>query len=196
VSKVIDLNKRRKGVVGEIVNIVDARELGLVKDKDFHVASIIVVDNHNKGYALGGYLGIKSNDLFREKVGTPIKIAKSLVKDAGVYETPYNHELFHLKFYELKSEIDIDLAIELGFGVIEYNGKYHVYSPYMQNKPQLLGGELVMLKVFVQLLNPKNIDVNLMQYFNGVKSFVKAHILIDPEKHIKQLERIFKGFYR
>lgn len=190
-GKIIDLNEKRKGVINEIVNIVDATNLEL--NIDFQIASIIVMDKEMDVHSLGGFLKTKSSTLFSRKAVNPIEIAKTNTKgkEVDVYSTPFpKSETIHLKFYELKSDINIDLATEIGLGVVKYNGKYHIYYPYMSNEPREIVMEMLMLKIYIQLLNPRNVDISLAKNFDKIEDEVMSRMIIDMPKHMNRLKEI------
>ncbi|WP_141097560.1 hypothetical protein [Paenibacillus aquistagni] len=139
---------------------------GLVNDLDFEIISILVMDNEYNAYSLGGFLGSTSNQLYEGKTGFLVQ-AKGLIKVHGkekdvlwVAPTLYTGG-DNVKFYKLKSDIDVDIASEVGLGVVMYQGELMIYSPQPNNDPIDAIYEMIKLKVYLQLMHPENLDIKL-----------------------------------
>lgn len=193
-SNVVNIDTKRKGVLEFIEDIIDANELN--KDEDFEIVSFVVMDQNFETFSLGGFLGEKSINLFRDSIGRPIEIAKKFVegKNVGfITETQYNKTDKQM-FYKMKDEVDIDLAIEVGLGVVKYNNEYMIYVPFLNEDPTTIGYGMMMLKVYAQLQNPHKIDINLKQNFEENYDLIMVHMLgASPAniRHISRLEEIF-----
>lgn len=193
-GELINLKKKLKGAEKYL-------ESGLVvsglSKEDYTILSMIVMDNDFQGYSLGGFLGKSSNELFENVSGKPIDIAKSLVKESektneGVMQTPMP-KLNKIVFYKLKNTtIDIDLATELGLGVVEYKNERMIYSPFYTENPKEAVYEMLRLKIYLQLLNPDDLDESLKDSFMRNEDLIQSMILINMPKHSNQLKRIYQ----
>lgn len=86
----------------------------------------------------------------------------------------YNSESFlfcsTLAFYKINGEVDIDLATELGLGVVRYNKEYHLYFPYIREDPIYTLYEMTMFKVYLQLLYPDQVDEAFRKDFFEIRN--------------------------
>ncbi|GIP52920.1 hypothetical protein [Paenibacillus vini] len=193
-----DLVHFRTKEIGSLVkyieSVIDASEL--VKDVDFEIISLIVLDKEFKAHSLGGFLGTKSNEVFQGKSGF-LKQANHLINEnvrnnevEAVFATEYQHSS-DIVFYKINGGIDIDLATEVGLGVVLYNGVLMLYSPKEKGNSMDTVYEVVKLKVYFQLIHPESIDENLKGSFKKNADLIQSLMLIDSWKHIGILEEIF-----
>jgi hypothetical protein len=194
---VVYMNK--KNVFG-VAKYLDTgyRTKGLVNGVDFEVVSFLILDLLNlKGYSLGGYLKSSSNELFNNTNGDYLNATNALInamkKDgevAGVSETliPNNEDYV---FYQLKGvEIDIDLATEIGLGVVKYKGDYMFYYPHYQETNDAYV-EMMLMKTYFQLKYPENIDKKIKENFENYLKAVRPLMTINVPKHIQRLKEIY-----
>ncbi|ASS66993.1 hypothetical protein NYE70_22165 [Paenibacillus sp. FSL R5-0407] len=194
-GELVYFQKRDVGALEKYIDlIIDASEL--VKDVDFEIVSMIVMDNEFDTYSLGGFLGTSSNDLFQGNSGA-LEQARSLLKEKGklddieaVFTTQFQSNS-NLAFYRIKDRVDIDLATEVGLGVVSYKGELMIYSPQVDEDPTDTVYEMVRLKVYFQLIHPESIDENLKESFKKSADLIQSLMLIDSWKHIGILEEIF-----
>lgn len=190
-NKVVNIGKKRKGVMNQIKRMIDASDM--VKGVDFDIASFIVLDNELSAHSLGGYLDNSSNELFKHNKGKFADVANRLTEGKDIQfiaETQYIEDVNHRMFYSMKEEIDIDLATELGLGVVYHKNEYLIYCPFIDDDPEQIVHELVMLRIYTQLRNPKVVDVNLAQKFTNVEDVVISYILSNQkviDKHMNKL---------
>lgn len=190
-GKVLYLNRQDEGIARYMDSGIDASQL--VKGVDFHIASIVVMDENFGTHSLGGFLGTNSNELFQGIEGDYIGMVKTLVVDKGVegfIETPYHNGV---PFYRVKGDVNIDLATELGLGVVRYQGEYLLYSPSSKDDPMDAVSEMLMLKVYFQLMYPNEIDQRLAASFSKLRTMLMVNMTANAQKHINRLKEIFTG---
>jgi hypothetical protein len=193
-GELLYFRKNDTGLLAQYVeSIVDAS--GLFKDVDFEIASSIVMDSEYETFSLGGFLGSTSNKLFQGRSGF-LEQAKNLIKEQGkekdvmwVAPTQYKGG-DDVKFYKIKGGIDIDLATEVGLGVVSYRGELLIYSPQAIEDSIDAVHEMVKLKVYLQLLHPENIDVKLKESFEKNAELIQSLMLFNNWSHMERLEEI------
>lgn len=177
-----------------IDSMIDASKL--VKDVDFEIISLIVLDKEFQAHSLGGFLGTKNNEVF-QRGSSFIKQAHRLIKEnvrnnevEAVFTTEYKPSS-ELVFYKINGGIDIDLATEIGLGVVLYNGVLMLYSPDQKGNAMDTVYEMIKLKVYFQLLHPESIDENLKGSFKKNADLIQSLVLINSLKHTGKLVDIF-----
>jgi hypothetical protein len=98
----------------------------------------------------------------------------------------------NVKFYKLKCDIDIDLATEVGLGVVLYQGDMMIYSPQPNNDPIDAVYEMIKLKVYLQLMHDENVDMKLKESFDKQAELIQSLMLINHRWHMERLEIIFE----
>ncbi|OME54028.1 hypothetical protein BSK59_15720 [Paenibacillus odorifer] len=187
-GELIYMRKQDEGIARYINSGINASELK--NGKDFHVASIVVLDTTMGSHSLGGFLGTKSNVLFRDKEEGFKSIAIELMNDKNaefVFETEIPKS--DLAFYRLAEEIDIDLATEIGFGVVRYNGEYLIYSPFYKSPIDAVS-EMLMLKIYFQLIHPDEVDPKLKNAFVTFEDVIQSKMIVNSAKHMNRLKEI------
>lgn len=192
-GKLIYMNKTEEGVTKYMTEGVNAS--GLKKGIDFTVVSFVVLDNEFTSHSLGGFLGKSSVKLFKNVIGGYRAFAESLVANKqveAVFETPYP-KIENPVFYKLNEEIDIDLATEIGLGVVLYNGEYMIYNPSNTGNPMDAIAEMFALKVYFQLRHPEEVDEKLKGSFNKFEDIIMTNMIVNGKKHMNTLKKIFKS---
>jgi hypothetical protein len=196
-GEVVYMNKKKIFGVAKYLD-TGYRTKGLVNGVDFEVVSFIILDLLNlKGYSLGGYLKTSSNELFNNINSNYLDATNTLINEmkkdgevAGVSETliPNNEDY---AFYQLKGvEIDIDLATEIGLGVVKYRGHYMLYYPHYQQESDAYV-EMMLMKTYFQLKYPENIDEKIKENFAKYEKAIRPLISINVPKHMKRLKEIY-----
>lgn len=182
-----------KGAAKFVRQTISAKSL--VFGRDFEVVSFVVVDKDNCLYTLGSYIGKTSNDLFAGQAKDFAACAKDQINGSGaarLIPTPYPKNPEHVEFYQLSCDIDIDLAVEMGLGVVKYGEKFAIYCPKPIVDPIEIIYEVFRLNLYIQLLNPDNIDQKLKEGFHRNKDLIESIFLLNTDKHMMRLEDIFK----
>ncbi|MCY9757751.1 hypothetical protein M5X00_26335 [Paenibacillus alvei] len=188
-GKLLYLNKQDEGIARYMDSGIDASKLQ--KGVDFHIASIFLVDDNFEAHSLGEYIGKSSNELFQGIESGYIQVAKKIISGVtGLMETPYNKGV---PFYRVKGNIDIDLATDVGLGVVRYQGEYYLYSPTSDDDPMDAIMEMIMLKVYFQLMNPNEVDQKLAASFSKFHKMILVNMTSNAQKHINRLKEIFAG---
>ncbi|MGG1940392.1 hypothetical protein ABFY57_11950 [Paenibacillus polymyxa] len=196
-GELVYFRKKETGLLAQYMDsTIDTSEL--VKDADFEIVSMIVMDNEYDTFSLGGFLQNSSNKLLQGESGF-LEQAKKLIKEQGkekdvmwVAPTQYIGG-DDVKFYKIKGDIDIDLAAEVGLGVVLYQGELMIYSPQPNEDPMDAVHEMVKLKVYLQLMHPENVDVKLRESFEKNSELIQSLMLIDHWKHMERLEEILRS---
>ncbi|TVX86035.1 hypothetical protein [Paenibacillus agilis] len=189
-GKVLYMNKRDEGIAKYMKINIDTSKLK--RGVDFHIASIFVVDENFGVNSLGGFLKESSNELFQKLESDYIGKAKKLLDgkgSEGFMETPH-HE--GVPFYKVNGDINIDLATEIGLGVVNFQGEYMLYAPSSKNDPMDAVTEMLMLKVYFQLMYPNEIDQKLGESFSRLRNTILTNMTANQAKHINRLKEIFK----
>lgn len=193
-GEVVYLRKNQEGVTKYISEIISANNL--IKGRDFEVVSFLVLDSDFTSHSLGGFLRSTSNKLFKDVVVGHSTFALSLVADKnveGVMETPMSKN-DNLVFYRLAEEVNIDLATEIGLGVVRYKGEYLVYSPSnTENNPIDIINEMLSIKVYMQLFHPEDVDYNLKKSFEDYENLIQSNMIVNAAKHMNTLKTTFRN---
>lgn len=196
-GELVYFRKKEMGLVEQYLDsMIDGS--GLEKDVDFEIVSMIVMDNEYDTYSLGGFLGSTSNKLFKgntdffEQAKGLIKVQDKEKEVMWVAPTQYNGG-DNVKFYKLKCGIDIDLATEVGLGVVLYQGDMMIYSPQPNNDPIDAVYEMIKLKVYLQLMNDEIVDMKLKESFDKQAELIQSLMLINHRRHLERLEIIFEN---
>lgn len=190
-ADVVFMNKKQEGFLKYLDS--QTKLYGLKKDIDFEIVSIVVLSDYSKAFSLGEFLGIRSNELFKDSKGKYLNTAKKLLQEKqfkAISETLYPR-INEVSFYEVKDQIDIDLASEVGLGVVKYKEKYMLYYPFQGEDPKSIVYEMLMLKVYFQLLHPEDVDVKLQAGFGKYASLIQSMMVANGRKHIQRLKEIF-----
>jgi hypothetical protein len=190
-GNVVFINKEKEGLIKYLDSATNVS--GLKNGVDFEIVSFVFFADNFQAYSLGGFLGTRSNDLFKEENGKYINTAKRLVKGTkikAIAATPYP-TIDNVAFYEVKGQIDIDLATEIGLGVVSYKNKYMLYYPFLTADPISVVYEMLMLKVYFQLLYPEDVDVKFKSAFEKYADLIQSMMVVNGRKHIKRLKEIF-----
>lgn len=192
-GKLIYMNKKEEGVAKRLAEGINAA--GLKKGIDFTIVSFLVLDEEFASHSLGGFLGRSSVKLFKTVIGGYRAFAESLVADKGVeavVETPYP-KIENPVFYKLNEEIDIDLATEIGLGVVLYNDEYMLYCPSNTGSPMDAVAEMLAIKVYFQLKHPEEVDEKLKASFVKFQDVIMSNMIANSAKHMNRLKEIFRG---
>ncbi|MFS0871088.1 MULTISPECIES: hypothetical protein [Paenibacillus] len=183
--------KNETGLLAQYMDsIIDAS--GLVKDIDFDIVSMIVMDNEFDTFSLGGFLGSTSNKIFKSSTGF-LEQAKNVIKEQGkekdlMWVAPTQNVVRdNVKFYKIKGGIDYDLAAEVGLGVVSYKDEFMIYSPQGNDDPMDVVHEMIKLKVYLQLMHPENVDMKLKESFDKNAHLIQSLMLINHCKHMDRL---------
>jgi hypothetical protein len=129
-----------------IKEIIPTRNL--VKGDDFEIISFLVYDlEEDELSTIDRYYNINASSLFRKaKVGSSFKNAiyqeitsKTGMPPTGLCQTPFLDNPASY-FYKLKSAIDYDTAISLGFGIVKLL-KSKKENEFLLYNFQFLGGD-------------------------------------------------------
>ena len=164
----------------------------LKKDVDFHVVSFLVLDHNYDLHSLGGYLNKRSNKLLSNVVGgLPVFVSSILAGKniVGFGETDYP-EVDNLVFYKMDEEIDIDLATEVGLGVVQYKGETYLYYPSATGDDMDAVGEMLRIKVYCQLKYPDEIDKKLQVSFIKVQNMIERVLKANVSGNMRKLRGI------
>lgn len=196
-GELVYFRKKETGLLAQYIDsVIDTS--GLVKDVDFEIASLIVMDNDYNTYSLGDFLGSPSNKLiqgntdFLEQAKGFIKVQGKETEVMWVAPTQFiNGD--DGKFFKIKGGIDIDLATEIGLGVVTYKGELLVYSPQENADPMNAIYEMVKLKVYLQLLHPEDVDIKLKESFEKNAELIQSLMLLNQWRHMERLESILEN---
>lgn len=186
-------NNDDEGVTKRMVDGVNAS--GLKKGIDFNIISFMVLDRDFASHSLGGFLGKNSTKLFKNVAGGYRAFAESLVAGKSVEavaETPYP-KIDNQVFYRINEEVDIDLATEIGLGVVLYKGEYLLYCPSNTGNPMDAVSEMLTIKVYFQLKHPDEIDMKLKSSFEKYQDIIMSNMIANSAKHMNRLKEIFTG---
>lgn len=188
-GEVIYMRKQDEGVARFIDSGINASEL--IQGEDYQLASFVVLDKQMGSHSLGGYLGESSNELFQGE-GLNLKETAFKLLDGKDVEFVFETEIpnNNAAFYRLNEEVNIDLATEIGLGVVLYNNEYLIYSPSYKN-PMDAVGEMLMLKIYFQLMHPDEVDQKLKDAFATFQDVIQSKMIINSAKHMNRLQQIF-----
>ncbi|MFC5530327.1 hypothetical protein [Cohnella yongneupensis] len=185
------MNKKDAGISRYIDSIVLATDL--TKGIDFEVASFVVMDDYYDVFSLGGFLGTSSNKILLTTKSNLLHRVKESIKNEDqllIAETPFpKHN--NQAFFKIHGRIDIDLATELGLGVVKMNGEYMLYFPFSKGNPSDAILEMLLLKVYFQLLHPLELDEKLKLTLEKNEDLIITYLKIDGRKHVNRLKEIF-----
>lgn len=149
-----------------VKNIIPAGNLK--EGYDFDIVSFLVFDmNHLEFQTVDQYYRISTKEIIEQ--GSPDRKPKEKiqeflnnrgVRDALVQETDF-YKNDNLVFYQLKDEINFNLALSLGFGIVrmkrgELKNQYLLYYTHSigwdDDEDEQLFSEVLMLKAYFQLM--------------------------------------------
>ncbi|MFF0828151.1 hypothetical protein ACFYU8_14840 [Brevibacillus sp. NPDC003359] len=82
--------------------------------------------------------------------------------------------LDNIAFYKAKNEIGIDLATEVGLGVMKRQKDYLLYCPFISEEPTSIVYEMLFLKVYVQLLHPEENWYETKYFYRRAKEYEQS----------------------
>jgi hypothetical protein len=174
-----------------------------IKGIDFEVVSYVVLTEYMDMKTADDYFGINTKELLKEYTAEGIeKILKSHPKAKGVFEispTPFPYGANdNVVFYKMKDDVDINLAINVGLGVVrmlsgEYKGELLLYNASNFSKEDFqTRDEFIMLKMYIQLRYPNEYDDRKLERFiNDYEEYVYMLVPTNANAIIRRFKEIF-----
>lgn len=196
-GELVCFEKKDMGTEAQYIDsVIDATDL--VEGVNFEIASIVVLNSECDAFSLGGFLGTKSNELLRGYSGF-LDQAKALIKEHAredeidvIFSTPFSPR-DNIAFYKIKEDIDIDLATELGLGVVIHKGEFMIYSPHLKDPMDVIY-EMLRLKIYFQIMHPEKIDEHLKSSFEkNTNLFYTSMLMNNGSRNMERLEGILKN---
>jgi hypothetical protein len=202
-----NVTKMIKREEGSIFNFIDyvVVTTDLEQGVDFEVVSMTVMNKDFELMSLGMFTGMPSSRLF-EKYNfhdNYLSTTRMLLNNIGnsknvvaVDETQLPDEADeNFVFYKFNEPVDIDLATELGLGVVKMkDDEFLLYSPFYGQDEQWDNlDEMLMLKVYFQLKHPETYDWKLENTVIEHVDLIESVMVANVEKHINQLKKIFSS---
>jgi hypothetical protein len=176
----------------------------------FEVVSITVMDEEYEMHSLDSFIKVKTPDFF-EMIGSVhnhLASCKAAFDQMGLLQrvisidtTPLpdvNND--NLLLFKLEDDIDFDLAISLGFGIIkmlsgEYVGQYLLYCPFVGANENFddwdRRDQILLIRTYIQLKYTNQHDLKLKHILKHEPLLISTLIVSKPDLYISRLKHIF-----
>lgn len=184
--------------------ITKANTDGLIEGYDYEIISYMILDQDFEFHTFKSFFGESINDYYDKFKGENYvkqitKLKQEELQGCQAYgKTPMNDVPQY--FYMLdKGEVDIDLATNLGLGVIvmknsELSGEYLLYSlEYDEDDEESVIDEQIRLIMYLQLTDKKMDSKKLDKFITGNIDYLKSLVQRDSEEVVGKLVEIYKN---
>jgi hypothetical protein len=176
----------------------------------FEVVSITVMDEEFEMHSLDSFIKVKTMDFFKMigSVHNHLENCKAAFDLMGlthrvlsVDTTPLPDENNdNLLLFKLEDDIDFDLAISLGLGIIKmlsgkYVGQYFLYCPFVGENENFDDwdrcDQFLLIRTYIQLKYTNQYDFKLKHILKQNPALISTLIVSKPYLYISRLKHIF-----
>lgn len=174
----------------------------LVCTNDFEVVSFLAIDQDKKVQSADAYFQFDSTDLLRFRNAKQALGYLQEQQNIYITPTPMKNEKNRVYFYKLDVEIDIDLAITTGLGVVRmltgiHQGEYLLYAMdqvYNETPEKIdnLVEEWVRIKIYTQIIHGNTyLDKALKDKWLKDRSYLTCLLIGETDQVEKRLAALY-----